>query len=78
MVLNVTIPQDTQVNERRFKDAQGNDVLFFEARLIEVNTIYVCRSANKFEQGICYSCSVKKVENAGGFKVVHLSIKGDK
>lgn len=75
MVLNVTIPQDTIVNERRFKDVQGNDVLFFEARLIEGNTIYVARSLNRFEHAMCYSCSVKKVEMAGGFRVVHLSIK---
>lgn len=70
MVLNVTIPADSHVQKRQFKNSQNEDVIFYECRFIDGNTIYIARSGFEFHSGDIGYANIKQLKFVDGFKFV--------
>lgn len=70
MVLNVTIPADALVQKRQFKNDKGEDVIFYECRFIDGNTIYIARSGYEFHSGDVGYANIKHLKFVEGIKFV--------
>lgn len=66
---------DTKIEQKSFKNNQGEVICYYEQKVVEDGTIFILRSGSELKVNTTYNVKVSNMQIVNGFQFVTLKVK---
>lgn len=66
---------ETKIEQKSFKNKQGEIISYFEQKVVDDGTIFILRSGSELKINTTYQVKVSNMQIVNGFQFVTLKVK---